>query len=305
MSPQPVGVQPAPGIADYNPMMPQVQAPPVQPASQQSASGPFPQQAATPNQPSQSSDEKKTQTNQSTTQKSLLFSEIRDNMAIMADGSFRAVIACQSINFDLMSNREREGVEYSYQNFLNSLNFDTQILIQSRRVDIAPYLEKLEGIRRSQDNMLLGVLMDDYIGFIDTLAQEANIMEKSFYIVVPYSSNITPDKLVEKSRGFVGNFFGQFLPKPTATVTKIDDATYQKAREEINNRVNAVMSGLFQIGVQCAQLTTKELGELYYNSYNPDTAVNQPLGDFGASAALYVRKGEGQAPRASLQEGSM
>jgi hypothetical protein len=240
-------------------------------------------------------------TTQSTTQKSLLFSEIRDNMLIMADGSFRSVIACESINFDLMSNREREGIEFSYQNFLNSLNFDIQIFIRSQRVDIAPYLNKLEAIRRSQDNMLLGVMMDDYMSFVSALAEEANIMDKSFYIVVPYSPNITGERIVEKSKGF----FGQFLPKTAANVTKIDDATYQKSREEISSRVESVISGLFQIGIRCAQLTTKELGELYYNVYNPDTAVNQPLGNFEASTATYVRKGQGQVTPQNLVQGGM
>ena len=82
------------------------------------------------------------------TQATLLISELRDNMVIMKDGSFRAVVACRSINFDLMSDVEREAVEYSYQNFLNSLKFTTQILIRSQRVDIGPYLERLSEIRR-------------------------------------------------------------------------------------------------------------------------------------------------------------
>ena len=101
------------------------------------------------------------------TQSTLLISELRDNVVIMKDGSFRAVVACKSINFDLMSDAEREGVEFSYQQFLNSLKFTTQILVRSQRVDIGPYIEKLSEIRRNNDNMLLGVLMDDYINFID------------------------------------------------------------------------------------------------------------------------------------------
>ena len=100
------------------------------------------------------------QDNPSSTQSTLLISELRDGLVIMKDGSFRAVVACKSINFDLMSETEREAVEYAYQGFLNSLNFTTQILIRSQRVDIAPYLERLSNIRRSTDNMLLGgVLM--------------------------------------------------------------------------------------------------------------------------------------------------
>lgn len=213
-------------------------------------------------------------------------------MVIMADGSFRAVIACKSINFDLMSEREREGVEYSYQNFLNSLNFPIQILIRSQRVDIGPYIEKLIDTRRSQDNMLLGVLMDDYVNFIDALAQEANIMEKSFYIVIPYHPAGDASTLVEQGKGF----FGKLFARPQNIVTKIDGATYQKAKDEIKNRVDSVTAGLFQIGVQSVQLDTKSLGELYYNFYNPDTAVRQPLGNFDNMATTFVMKGQGTPP---------
>src|SRR5574344_1785229 len=130
----------------------------------------------------------------SSTQTTLLISELRDSMVIMKDGSFRAVVACKSINFDLMSETEREAIEYSYQGFLNSLNFTVQILIRSQRVDIGPYLERLTDIRQNTDNMLLGVLMDDYINFIDILSQEANIMDKSFFIVIPYYSSDEAEK---------------------------------------------------------------------------------------------------------------
>jgi hypothetical protein len=238
---------------------------------------------------------------QNTTQNSLLISEIRDGMAIMSDSSFRAVVACKSINFDLMSSREREGVEYSYQNFLNALYFPIQIFIRSQRVDIGPYIERLATIRRAQDNMLLNVLMDDYINFIDILSQEANIMDKSFFIVVPYYPAGDLNTLKDQGKGFFGKIFSQ----PNTSATKIDKATYDKAKDEIKNRVDSVVSGLFQIGVKSVQLNTKELGELYYNMYNPDTAVREPLGDFENVTSTYVRKGQGEAPRPHLQEGGM
>lgn len=219
-------------------------------------------------------------------------------MVIMLDGSFRAVIACKSINFDLMSDKEREGVEYSYQNFLNSLHFPIQILIRSQRVDIGPYINRLLEGRRSQDNMLLGVLMDDYINFIDSLAQEANIMEKSFYIVVPYYSAGDAANLVEQGKGFFGKLFGS---NQKSNVTRIDTATYQKAKDEIKNRVDSVRSGLFQIGVQSVQLDTKSLGELYYNFYNPDTAVRQPLSNFEEVTSLYSKKAPVPGPNGGVQ----
>ena len=228
------------------------------------------------------------------TQASLLISELRDGLVIMKDGSFRAVVACQSINFDLMSATEREGVEYSYQNFLNSLNFTTQILIRSQRVDIAPYIERLAAIRRDNENMLLGVLMDDYINFIDVLSQEANIMDKSFFIVIPYYPNADAEKALQQAKSIFRSFNNKNSDIPE--VTRIDRQTYDKAITEINNRVESVISGLYQIGIHAVRLNTKELAALYYNFNNPDTAVREPLVDFSKLATTYVRKGE--APKA-------
>lgn len=239
--------------------------------------------------------------NPNSTQNTLLISEIRDGLVVMSDGSFRAVVACRSINFDLMSEREREGVEYSYQSFLNSLYFGIQIFIRSQRVDIGPYLDRLEKIRRSQDNMLLGVLMEDYIDFITALSQETNIMDKSFYIIVPYYTTGDIDSAVNSSKNLISNLFS---PQTQARI-RIDSAVYNKARDELKNRVNTVVNGLFQMGVHATTLNTKQLGELYYNVYNPDTAVREPIGDFDNLAAPIVTKGTGEAPQPHLERGAM
>ncbi|MFZ1360809.1 MAG: hypothetical protein WAS27_02170 [Candidatus Saccharimonadales bacterium] len=235
--------------------------------------------------------------NPNTTQNTLGFSEIRDNMVVMNDGSFRAVIACKSINFDLMSSKEREGIEYSYQNFLNSLYFPVQILIRSQRVDIGPYLERLTNIRRNQENMLLNVLTDDYIDFIDTLSQEANIMDKSFFVIIPYWPHGDINTVKRSSKSLFSTIFGG---NPQQRSIVVDHAQYAKAKDEVKNHVDAVTSGLFQLGVKCVQLSTKELGHLYYNFYNPDTAVREPLGNFESITAMYVRKGQGEAPKPHL-----
>lgn len=222
------------------------------------------------------------------TQSTLLISELRDSLVIMKDGSFRAVIACQSINYDLMSEMERDGVEYSYQQFINSLNFTTQILIRSQRVDIGPYIERLAEIRKNNDNMLLGILMDDYIDFIDALSQEANIMDKSFFIIIPYYPDPNAEKVLQQTK----NFFKSFSKGKEPQVTKIDRATYDAAVKEINNRVESIMNGLYNIGVHSVRLNTRELASLYYNFNNPDTAVREPLVDFNQVATTYVKKGE-------------
>jgi type IV secretory pathway VirB4 component len=234
--------------------------------------------------------------NPNSSQNSLLISELREGMAVMNDGSFRAVISCRSINFDLMSDREREGVEYSYQNFLNSLYFPVQIFVRSERVDIGPYIERLAKIRREQDNMLLGVLMDDYINFIDALSQETNIMDKRFYVVVPYYPSGDVNSAISNSK----NMLSSLLKPDKQQHVVIDRAAYDKAKTEVTNRVNVVLSGLYQMGVRGTQLNTKQLGELYYNSYNPDTAVRQPLGDYENLTGTFVEKGQGMAPQPHL-----
>lgn len=235
-------------------------------------------------------DPKSKKRNPSSSQNTLSISEVRDNMVVLADGTFRAVIGCRSINFDLMSAGERGSVEYAYQNFLNSLNHPIQILVQSKRIDIGPYLDRLYAIRQSQDNMLLNVLMDDYINFIDALSQSANIMSKEFFVVIPYSSYEESVNLVTQSKGFFSSIFAS----QKNVITKIDKPTYERAKDEISRRVESVSAGLRQMGVQCMQLNTKQLSEIYYNYYNPDTAIAQPLTDFSAVASMYV-KGAPQA----------
>lgn len=253
-------------------------------------------QQPTPGQPEDSKAAPKGKKNPNSSQNALLISELRDNMVIMSDGSFRTVITCKSINFDLMSSREREGTEYAYQSFLNSLTFPIQVLVRSQRVDIAPYLDRLDKLRRGQDNMLLGVLMDNYIDFIDTLAQEANIMDKSFFVVIPYYPAGNLDSAVTSSKNLFSNLF-----KPQQqTQIKIGKEAYEKGKDELQNRVNTVLSGLFQMGIRSVQLNTKELGELYYNFYNPDTAVRQPLGNFENVTNTYIQKGQGEAARPNL-----
>ncbi len=271
------GGQPQPGMQQGQPAAGSPAGPPPSPTDAK----------APPNAPS----------NPNTTQNTLAFSEIRDNMVVMNDGSFRAVVACKSINFDLMSSKEREGIEYSYQNFLNSLYFPVQILIRSQRVDIGPYIERLTNIRRDQENMLLNVLTDDYIDFIDTLSQEANIMDKNFYVTIPYWPHGDINTVKRSSKSLFSTIFGG---NPQQRAIIVDHAQYEKAKDEIKNHVDSVMSGLFQLGVKCVQLSTKELGELYYNFYNPDTAVREPLGNFESITAMYVRKGTGDAPRPHL-----
>ena len=227
------------------------------------------------------------------TQNSLLISEIKDGVVIMRDGSLRAVILGSAINFDLMSTQEQNAVEFAYQGFLNSLHFPIQISIRSRKIDLDGYIEKLQTMQTEQSNQLLALLMEDYIANIRALVEEVNIMDKQFYIVVPYF----PPANEVKSKNVLTSLVAAFTPTPVVTVNETDFNEYKK---ELSQRVALVSSGLTQMGIRAIALNTQELIDLYYSWYNPDTAVNEKLIDASQLQTAAVTKGDGVAPRGPL-----
>ena len=236
------------------------------------------------------------------TQNMLKIAEIRDGIVIMDDGSYRSIVMVKPVNFDLMSGQERESVEYAYQGFLNSLYFPVQIFIHSERVDLNPYLEKLYKIRQEQDNMLLGMLTDDYISFMADLATQTNIMDKRFYIIVPYFPVIDMQKAITQSKNFFTGMTELFSTKQKHVI--INEPDLIKAKDELKNRVQALLGALQQCGVQGLPLDTQELIELYYNTYNPDTSTRQSLHNFDELNTDIVEKGNGTAPQPNLNKGS-
>jgi len=236
--------------------------------------------------------------NPNSTQNTLQIAEIRDGIVIMNDGSFRSVIMLRSINFDLMSPQEREGVESGYQSFLNSLYFDVQIFIRSERIDIRPYIERLDKIRSEQENMLLAMLMEDYIGFMTGLAQQTNIMDKRFYMVIPFFAKADIQKAITQSKNFFTGLSGNFKTKEQHVV--INEQDLEAAKTELRNRVQNVLASLEQCGVRGVPLGTQELIELYYDTYNPDTATRQQLKNFDDLTAPVITKGQGVAPQPNL-----
>jgi hypothetical protein len=237
--------------------------------------------------------------NKNSTQNILQIAEIRDGIVIMNDGSYRSVVMVKSINFDLMSPQERDAVEFSYQGFLNSLYFPVQIFIRSQKVDLREYIERLDKIRVEHENMLLSVLMDDYINYIDMLAAQTNIMDKHFYVVIPYFPVTESTKPLASSKSLLDGVFGLF--NTTKTHVVINEGALEDAKTELRNRVQAALGGLMQCGIQGLPLDTQELIELYYDSYNPDTATRQQLKNFDDLNAPVVTKGEGMAPQPNLE----
>lgn len=236
--------------------------------------------------------------NPNSTQNTLQIAEIRDGIVIMNDGSFRSVLMVKSINFDLMSPQERDAVEYSYQGFLNSLYFDVQIFVRSQKVDIRPYIDRLDKIRSEHDNMLLALLMEDYIQYMADIAQHTNIMDKKFYVVIPFNPTPELKQIAAQSKNFFSGIANLFSSKEQHVT--INEPDLEKAKDELRNRVQAVLSGLQQCGVQGLPLDTQELIELYYDTYNPDTATRQQLKNFDDLTAPVITKGAGQAPQPNL-----
>ncbi|HSX45289.1 MAG TPA: hypothetical protein VLF39_04280 [Candidatus Saccharimonadales bacterium] len=236
--------------------------------------------------------------NPNSTQNMLQIAEIRDGLVIMNDGSFRSIVMARSINFDLMSPDERETIEYAYQGFLNSLHFPVQIFIRTERVDIRPYLERLDNLRRQQDNMLLALLMEDYIGYVEELASQTNIMDKKFYLVVPYFPVADIQKAITQSKNFFTGLIDMFNKK--ARRVTINEAELNNAKVELRERVQGVLAGLQQASIKALPLDTQELIELYYDIYNPDTATRQQLKNFDGISEPVVTKGEGEAPQPGL-----
>ncbi len=195
----------------------------------------------------------------SPTQQFLRLAEIRDDVIIMDNGTLRQVLAVSSTNFDLKSEEEQNALIYSYQRFLNSLEFHVQILIQSRKMDVADYIEKLKGMAEKQSNELLRMQTQEYIEFIDRLVETANVMSKNFYVIVPYETSINPTNI-----SFFSKIFGTGKTK-AITDREANLVAYKK---QLDERSNTVSAALASSGLRVAKLNTNQLIELVYNSYN-------------------------------------
>ncbi|MCY4088819.1 MAG: hypothetical protein OXF49_01685 [Candidatus Saccharibacteria bacterium] len=220
--------------------------------------------------------EQKAKISSHSTQNTLQIAEIKDGIVILKDGSFRAVIEAEAINFDLMSQSEQESVEYAYQNFLNSLSFPIQINIQSRPVDVENYIKTLENSLQKQNNMLLQVITSDYLDFIANLVDNTHVMEKKFYIVLPFfNSEFSPETFTTTGKNFLNKFTAIFSNKSAPLI--VDERNLKKAKTELNYRINSISSGLGLCGIRNRPLKTKELIVLYHDFYNPLQNLVEPL----------------------------
>ncbi len=198
-----------------------------------------------------------------TTQEFVPIKEVRDGMVIMKDGSMRAVVLSSSLNFALKSADEQEAIIYQFQNFLNSLDFSIQISIQSRELDIRPYLATLEKRYNEELNDLLKIQIREYVSFVKSFTENQNIMSKTFFIVIPF----TPTMILgpKKDSGL-----GKFLPSNTGKQKAAEKSdNFDENRTQLEQRVSVVQQGLLRCGIRSVSLGTEETIELFYKLFNP------------------------------------
>jgi len=191
------------------------------------------------------------------TQDFLAFDQIREGIIVLKNKGLRAVLMVSSLNFALKSEEEKNAILYQFQNFLNSLDFSCQIIVQSRRLNITGYLDKLKEIEKKEKNELLKVQIDEYRRFIENIIKGGTIMQKTFYVVIPFS--IMETQGLEK---------GVKIPKAPV----LTEEAFQRAKTQLLQRVEFVILGLRSCGLEAVPLDTLELAEVFWSLYHPEEA---------------------------------
>ena len=192
--------------------------------------------------------------------------EVRDGIVVLKDGSLCMVVLVSSINLSLKSYDEQRATLMQFQNFLNTLDFPIQIVVQSRRYDIRPYILTLQNRLKDQVEPLLQVQTREYIQFIQSFTDQVNIMRKSFFVTIPY---IPPILSQQKGIAKVFSFFNKTDP----TAQTVSD--FEEQRTQLEERVSVVEQGLSRVGLRVAQLGTEEVIELLYKTFNPGESTSQ------------------------------
>jgi len=197
----------------------------------------------------------------SATQEFVPIKEVRDGVILLKDGGMRAVLLCSSINFSLKSTDERNAILLQFQDFLNSLDFSVEIVIQSRKLDIRPYIALLEEQEKKQANELMKIQTREYIEFIKNFTENTNIMTKNFFIVISYE----PAILGKTGSSISGKFFNKSKEK------KAEDreTSFVESRTQLEERLSVVEQGLIRTGIRVIRLGTEEVIELFYKAFNP------------------------------------
>lgn len=199
--------------------------------------------------------------NAKATQEFVPIKEVRDGIIVLRDGSLRAIMLANSVNLSLKSSEEQKGTILQFQNFLNTLDFSVQISVQSRRLDIRPYLLLLEDRIKVQSEPLLKLQTREYIEFIKNFTESVSIMTKSFFVVVPYTHTV-----LRSNSGIFGKIFGKKNKEEARAAKQLD---FEEKRSQLEERIAVVQQGLGRCGINSAQLGTEEVVEVFYKVFNP------------------------------------
>ncbi|MEK7552426.1 MAG: hypothetical protein AAB534_03360 [Patescibacteria group bacterium] len=202
--------------------------------------------------------------NAKATQEFVPIKEVRDGTIILKDNSLRAIIMASSINFALKGADERNAILYQFQVFLNSLDFPVQIVVQSRELDIRPYLALLEQREKSQVNELMKIQIEEYIGFIKDFTENTNVMTKNFFVVVSYTPAVLQGKI---NKGMLSGLFGKKEKKED--IKRGQEESFEENRTQLEQRIAVVEQGLVRCGIRIARLGTEEVTEIFYRVFNP------------------------------------
>jgi hypothetical protein len=197
---------------------------------------------------------------QASTQQFLEIDQIREGVILLKNKAMRGVLMVSSLNFALKSEDEQNAIIYQFQNFLNSLDFSLEIVVQSRRLNITGYLDRLKELEERQENELLKMQTAEYQKFIKDLITGGAIMAKSFFVVVPFTLIEIPG--MKAMKGLVKK--GEI---PTLT-----EEQFQRCKTQLWQRMEFVALGLRRCGLQCVPLNTSELIELFWSLYHPEEA---------------------------------
>lgn len=202
------------------------------------------------------------------TQRYLKIADIKKDTVIMKDGTLRGILMVSSINFALKSEDEQEAIISGYVSFLNNLDFPIQVVVQSRELNIANYLQSMRKKANEQTNELLKNQTLQYVDYVGQLVSLGKIMNKHFYIIVPYNP------ISDKRKGFWQSLIEAFRP---IDVINLKEERFIHLKKQLTERIDSVTNGLSSMGLNVALLDTQGLIELFYNAYNQETAANQPL----------------------------
>ncbi len=216
--------------------------------------------------------------NEASTQQFIDIAGIKEGIIILKNGGYRMIFSISAINFSLKSEEEQNSLIFQYQSFLNSLHFPIQVVMRSKKLDLNPYIRKINEIKEKQTSELVKMQTEDYLDFITQLINMANIMKKTFYVVIPY------DPVTVKSPSIIDKLFKKSEPASL----KVSSTEFKRYKEELTERANTVANGLGSMGLHCVQLSTEEIIELFYKIYNPEIADKERFSKVEELTSAYV-----------------